>query len=274
MLRDFSEKKKRRAERKARKKVKRGPSLAALARKGVRIVFMVSGVAVSLAALFVGWEQLTASSYLRISDIRVEGNRQVGEKELLGLTAARGANIITFDVEDAGRRIETLPWVREVSIARKLPRSVSIKVRERKPMAMINLGELYYIDDEGVIFALADGNTGLNYPVLSGLDRRKLLQGDRESFELLEGGLELLRILKARTGLLAWDDISEVFLHSERGITLYTSARGIPVHLGKGGFEEKLYRSERVIYDLKRKGIKARRLEADYDGRVLVKLAI
>ena len=273
-MRDFSEKKKRPAERKARKKGKRSLPIAALARKAGRVLALVSGVAVSLAALYVGWQQLTASPYLRISHVRVEGNRQVKEEELVGLTEARGANIITFDVEDAGRRVESLPWVREVSLARELPGSVKIRVSEREPLAMINLGELYYIDDEGVIFAAADGNTGVNYPVLSGLDRGKLLRGERESFELLERGLELLRILKTRKGSLAWDDVSELFLDLEEGMTLYTSERGIPVHLGKGGFEEKLYRAERVIYDLNRKGIKSRRLEADYDDRVLVKVAI
>ena len=44
MLRDFSEKKKHRAERGTRKKVKRGSSLIMLAKKGAMAVLMISGI--------------------------------------------------------------------------------------------------------------------------------------------------------------------------------------------------------------------------------------
>ncbi len=130
-----------------------------------------------LALLLVGGALLAGrtvfhSGYFAIDKVQVENLHRLQEDEVVGLSDIRiGGNIFDLDLEAIGRKIAENPWVAEAEVQRVFPREVVITVREREPKAIINLGYLYYVDGEGEIFKVLNGDDRLDYPVLTGIDR-------------------------------------------------------------------------------------------------------
>ena len=272
---DFKRRRKRKAARSERKRRPLRIDASAVLRKGANIFFVMVGFTVTAALLQGCWMFLSTSGYFGLSHIIISGNDRVSREDvLLAGGLAEGRNIFSFNVKNLGREIEEIPWVREVLIERKFPDSLNIFIEERRPAAILKFEELYYVDAEGYVFAKADSETGWDFPVIAGIDKEKLISGDKNTFALMEKGIEFLNSIKGKEGRLSWHNVSELKISSDGGITVYPVGAGIPLYLGKKGLEERFARAEKVLSDLVDKGVKAKKLEADFDDRVLVKVAI
>ncbi len=108
----------------------------------------------------VRWSAISATATMgfRVNEVMVSGRQQT-EREILvkALNVARGAPILAFDIADAKRRVEALPWVRASTIERMLPDTILISIVEREPLALWQLdSKLHLIDAEGEVI-LNDG---------------------------------------------------------------------------------------------------------------------
>lgn len=101
---------------------------------------------------------VTATMGFRVNEVMVSGRQQTTREILVkALNVARGAPILAFDIADAKRRIEALPWVRASTIERMLPDTILISIVEREPLALWQLdSKLHLIDAEGEVI-LNDG---------------------------------------------------------------------------------------------------------------------
>ncbi len=108
---------------------------------------------VDRAAQQVRWGVIavTAEMGFRVEDVLVVGRSETPRKELLkAIRLARGAPILAFDPESAKERIEALPWVRAVSVQRRLPDTVFLRIIERRPLALWqHEGQFALIDYDG-----------------------------------------------------------------------------------------------------------------------------
>lgn len=274
-MQDLKIAKKRKAPKSERKKVNYKPDLVAAMKKSIN-VFIVTGAMVLSALIIQGcWSYLSTASYFALSDIRVGGNKVILRGDVMKVAGiANGDNIFSFDIDDMGRRIEEMPWVEEVSLERRFPDALFIEIKERTPLALIKVKDLYYVDRESYIYAKAKAETGLDFPIISGIDVKGLLAGDRKTFALLEKGINFLQTIKGREGTISWDSLSELIIDKKGGMTIYPVNAAIPLYLGENNFDERLKRAERVLSDLAAKGIRPRRVDVDFKDRALVKIAI
>ena len=274
-MRDYTKKNKKKAPRAFRKKPKKTIDIKRFFRKGLKVVVNFTIVVASAGVFYGCWLYVMTTPYFEVSKINIEGHSQVAREDILEAASLDGGtNIFSLNISDVGRWIEAVPWVNEVSMERVYPDALNIRIVERTPFALMNLGRFYYFDEGGNIFALANSSVGWNFPVFSGIDKGRLLEGDERTISLIDEGIGLLKLLKRSDGEISTEHIAELHLDSNSGITLYMVKGKPPVHLGRGDFERKLRHAQRVYSDLKRKGIRAARLEADFDDRVLVKVAI
>ena len=110
---------------------------------------------VMLIVLVIGWfgQVLLASRLLAVDRIVVHGTTRLssGELEVL-LHGIRGRNLLRIDLDDYRRRVLDSPWVADVSLWRRLPSTIEVRVIERVPMALARLGDhLYLVDRTGII---------------------------------------------------------------------------------------------------------------------------
>jgi cell division protein FtsQ len=94
---------------------------------------------------------LTANAGMRIKDIVIEGRANTPEPLLrAALGVNKGDPIIGFSLEQARMRIEKLPWVAYATVERRLPGTIVVALRERRPFAVWqNQGKYVLIDREG-----------------------------------------------------------------------------------------------------------------------------
>jgi len=224
------------------------------------------------AALSLGawqaWRWATASPAFALQEVRFNGLAHASESELLkrsGLSI--GDNIFKADLPRAARQIESHPWVADARIERRLPAALFIEVREHRPAALVQLGAMYVLDEEGKVFKRATPEDGLDVPVLTGISR-ELWQSRRSEMQLrLLAALHLLDVWRG-VGL-AVAQLSEVRLDEDGAFTLFAhDGDGLQeIRMGSGELSLKLRRLLQMRAALARRGERALRIDLDNPAR-------
>ncbi|PZM13635.1 cell division protein FtsQ/DivIB [Rhizobium tubonense] len=107
-----------------------------------------------------------------IEDVKVSGNDQTSEIEILQLLGLDGTtSLVALDVDAARKKIATLPWVENVEVRKVYPRTVEVKLRERQAYAIWQHGsELSLIEKNGSVIAPLRDNKFAALPLFVGRD--------------------------------------------------------------------------------------------------------
>lgn len=242
----------------------------------LRFVFrssvVLGGLAVIGGAAVFGVRSLLAAEYFQVRQVRVEAQQRVSEEQVVALSeVCPGTNIFALDLELIGRRIEQSPWIARAEVKRVFPNELLIRIQERQPKAIVRLDHLYYVDAEGEVFKSLSRGESLDYPVISGIERSELLKKPEAVRKRLLEALALLDKLGQRKvfGLTA---ISELAVDEKAGMTLFTHAGGVPVHIGQADFAPKLDRLERIYPELQQRLSGIQSIDLNVAQRVIVKL--
>ena len=210
--------------------------------------------------LFIGhwvYVHLLGDPYFRVREVEVEGSRKIPKETLLSLTVMEGMpNLFSVNLKEVVKRLESHPWIEQVRVRKVFPNKILIQIEERKPMAIIQLEELYYIDTKGVIFSPVGDRDEYNYPYLTGLTRQVLEKDPVEAKRLIMKALELLRIVDQEK-VPPLEEISEIHMEKTFGIQCFTKAEGVEVKMGWEDFGEKLKRLSLIWSDLRKRGFSA-----------------
>jgi cell division protein FtsQ len=235
----------------------------------------VLAVPLALWAGAAGWRAFRATDRLRIRDIRYAGLVHATADELSALSPVRpGDHLLLSDVEAMGRALSRHPWVRRVEIERAWPPALAVRVTERTAVALLDLGGLYLVDDEGNVFKRAAAGDGLDLPLVTGIARGDFVQRRAAVEPLLGHALALARAWR-EDGREKVARLSEIHADAD-GFTLYVGDEGTEVRLGSGDLPAKLSRLEQVLSTLGAEGKKAEVLHLDnrlHPSWVTVRLA-
>ena len=141
----------------------------------------VSGAILTFAVVVIATVFLM-SVFLRINDIRVEGNEHYTDEEIIkAIDIEQGDNLFFFDRFAAISRVfAKLPYVEEVSVTRELPDRVLIRVAECKALAYIAVGdENWTIDRNCKVLGKATAGELGSLIRIEGMDPGTLLIGER-----------------------------------------------------------------------------------------------
>ncbi len=255
-----------------RKKQKKPLNLRYLLRRCLRVGVGVFSVVLVVAGGFFLVQLLLASDQFRIDSIRVEGNQRLNKQTLVALSDVKpGMSTFSLDLDLIGRKIAENPWVKEARIQRIFPRQVSIHVIERVPVAIVNLGYLYYLDENGVVFKLLDGGDRLDYPVITGFDAAQLESGRRKDRLQLLKVVALVEELGSRSQF-GLHMVSEIHKEAGGGLSVYTLEDGVRIRLGIDNYNEKLDRLERIYTLLQPKMKMLDYIDLNVDEKVIVRI--
>jgi cell division protein FtsQ len=236
-------------------------------------------VAIGSGTLIVSGSLLTAqmlleSGYFSVNKVRVEHQARVSEGDILDMSdIVVGDGIFELDLHMIGSKIEENPWIESAEVERVFPDEVVIRVSEREPRAIVDLGYLYYLDESGEVFKMLDADDRLDFPVVTGIDREMMIDQQDEVQEWLLKSLSLMKQIEGRA-LFNLDDISEVYVDLEDGLTVYTRIGGVPVHLGHKAYVGKLDRLERIYADLEPRLRALEYIDLNVADRVIVKVDV
>jgi len=222
---------------------------------------------------FTVYQYIQRCGRLHVGEIKVMGCMNATEAELLSLAKVDfRASLIDLDLRGVSARLAEHPWVKRVKVRRDWARkALIIEVQERVPRAFILFEDLYLVDGQGEAFKKAEPKDGLDFPVLSGLQRQEVMGGDERAKNLIHQALELLEFLGQQKVFTA-QEVSEIHLSKQNGLTLFTLSGGIPIRLGSGGFPEKINCLAKVFPDLKPKFEGLESVDLNYPKKVVVKM--
>jgi cell division septal protein FtsQ len=214
--------------------------------------FLLSSAAA--AVLFTGlpayrrW--LRTDSSFRVRDVVVEGNDLVPAADLLRRADIRkGRTIWAVDRAAAEKRVRGNSFVERVTVYRGFPDVVRIRVIERKPVVLLRTGGRFYTLDRNRTLMPAPPGRCYTLPILSVEEIPETAVGGTVEDPRVSEGLAFLdRMLRDRPSL--YGRISEIQPDPRDGVVLTTSKGGVPVRIGRKGYEWKVRYLEAILNEM------------------------
>lgn len=157
----------------------------------------------------------TSAAGFAIEDVKVSGNAQTSEIDILQLLGLDGTtSLVAMDVNTARRRLADLPWVEDVDVRKVYPRTIEIRLKERDAFGIWQHGsELSLIEKNGSVIAPLRDNKFAALPLFVGRDAET---GAASFMEQLDAWPDIRSKVKAyvRISGRRWD------LHLNNGIII------------------------------------------------------
>lgn len=179
-----------------------------------------------------------------IKHVMINQCGHVSEKELLDLILLpRHQNIFLADLDLVRSRLESHPWISRALVRRQLPSSLIVRLEEHEPAAIIHLDAFYFLDAQGRVFKRVASTDAADFPVITGLGRADLLNGENTDGLLPRA----LKLAQAASGTAVFGGVSEVRIGPLGDMSLVTERDGLQVRIGSGEFDRKVRNLETLL---------------------------
>ena len=214
------------------------------------VSFGITAIGVFSLVLILGYHQLTNAGYFEVKEIVLKGLNRTREPDVIRLAGLnKPVNIFALRLGEMGEELKRHPWIKDVSLKRQMPETIIVEVVEHRPVALLDIGEIYYLDETGKPFKKLGTEEENGLPVVTGFTRLDLIQGEMETV------LDLLNILSERNDRVRVENIASIKYDRIRGITLRTREDNLLVEAGSKDYRVKFERLGRVLAHLKIEGL-------------------
>ncbi len=208
---------------------------------------------------------LNAQEMFELKGILIEGNHFVKNSEILErLSVDLSKSLFELNLETIAAQAKSHPFVKQVSVSRRLPDNLVIRIVEKRPVALLNRGSLALVDESGDALPGFDSVHLLDYPLITGIGAQQK--------EALNEVLDFITFAR-KNDFLLYAGISEISYTEETGIFFFLDENMLPVIVGNGGFYDKCTKLASVMSVLRKGGKLAQTKSIDlrFEGRVVVK---
>lgn len=255
-------------------KKKKSPNYKKIIPGFIKILFSVSLVSGMTYCSYLGAQYFARTPYLNIRQIKTGGLEKLSEDKIMGIINLNpDINILTVKLRNISSRLKSHPWIEEADVRREFPPGILIKIKERRPVAIVNREGLNYLDDKGTIFAGVIAGDSLDFPIFTGFDLADLKENRAGLGQELRNGLKLLKIIE-REKVFSAGNVSEINREKDGGFTIFTSNNALQIKIGNDNFSDKIRRLKHVLSDLKSGGTykHVECINLHYRDRVVVRL--
>lgn len=255
--------------------------------RGTAAVLLTAGTttAVVLGGLALSRWTKTSPAF-NLNALVVTGNGTVGKEEVITVSGLeRGRNIWSADLAETERRLMLDRRFERAALIRKLPGTVVLRVKERRPVAFVQLDRLYGLSEGAELIPLSPGNGLPDLPVITvGAPGDRPVPDDAvrqdRSFETLRDAmlvnpevgraLYLMRVLRTISPGL-YDELSEVHVSSEDDPIAYMVEGGLAIRFGTGHYPRKIEMLRRTVDELEADAIRTRLIDLRFKDQVIVR---
>jgi cell division protein FtsQ len=210
------------------------------------IVILAVATVLASAALVVS---IARSPYFQVRDVEVRGTTRVSSAQVMKLTGwPKPRSIFEIPIRRVEAALNRNPWV------------------ER---ALVHLEDLFYVDQEGVVFKRVTKGDGLNFPILTGLKEDEVTRP--EGHELLARALELQTLLEKEPRFRSI--VSEIHISKQLGFSVITMGRTREIRFGFDNFPLKMGSLNKLFDRLERQQLQARFIDLSFHNIIVVRPA-
>jgi len=179
-----------------------------------------------------------------------------------------GRNVFFVPLDERKKQLEEIPWVESAAVSRLLPDRLTVYIRERTPVAFVQIGSrIGLIDARGVLMDLPR-NTKYSFPVVRGVGEAEPLPTRTLRMKIYS---RLVRELDAE-GAQYSKDLSEVDLSDPEDVKVTTSDRAgsVLIHLGNEQFLERYKVYMAHVQEWRQQFHKLESVDLRYERQIIV----
>jgi cell division protein FtsQ len=200
---------------------------------------MMGLICLSLCFILV-YDVVTQCDFFRSKEIRIIGAKRLSEQEVLRQAGiSPPVNILAVNLNLVRKRLLRHPWIADAQVARELPDILTIRIREQKPLAILDLGGKFLINTRGEVFKAWTPSDPEDLPLVTGLtfsDIRLPHDSGSPAFDAL---MTTLNLGREEGAVLPNRQISRIQVDPDLGLTLYVLGGRKVVKLGYQDLKEK-----------------------------------
>jgi cell division protein FtsQ len=230
----------------------------------------------SFSAMFVaGYAAVISSDYFRTQNIEIKGRQRLTHEQVLTQAGLReGDNLLAVNLHLVRKKLLTHPWVSHAQVSREIPGTITVKIQEYQPLAVIDLGQRFLMNVHGRIFKEFGSEDSFNLPLVTGISYADISLGEDPLSPALESVLQVLRNCQDSNGALPVERVERVHFDPEMGLSITQREDQRLIKLGFDHYETKFIRLKRLLRHLQRSGQWQASKEIDLNNpdRVVVQL--
>ena len=217
-----------------------------------KILAVVAVVSTMSLIMVLAHDLVTQCNFFKARQITVSGNDRLDRTNVLNQAQiSNDSNILAVNLSLVRARLLGHPWIDDVDIRRKLPDTLSIFIKEQRPLAILDLGRKFVINTDGVIFKKWSPGDSNDLPVIGGLEFSDIDISGRRPSKPYQAVMSVLHLGRKKRTILPNHLIKKIRVDREIGITLYTSGNERVIKLGYTEFARKYRILEDVLAHLK-----------------------
>ncbi|UCD89990.1 MAG: FtsQ-type POTRA domain-containing protein [Desulfobacterales bacterium] len=225
-----------------------------------RFLFCIKAVIVVAALQFVSflfifsYDFLTQCDYFNAKSIVVTGANRITKKQVLNHARVyKGINILSVNLSMARKRLLSYSWVDDVEVSRELPDKITIKIKEHRPLAILDFGRKFIINTHGEVFKEMTVSDPSNLPAIKGLEFSDINVQGKPHSAAFSAVMEVLALGQKSESVLPYNIIKGIQVDREIGLTVFTSDRIKAVKIGYDDYPNKYARLKDVLLYLRKK---------------------
>lgn len=212
--------------------------------------------------------------HLESSDnIEIRGTRNVTRAQVLEVMGSDiGRNVFFVPLSDRKKQLEDIAWVESASVMRLLPDRLRIDIKERTPVAFVQIGpRVSLIDASGVVMDMpATRQTHYSFPVITGMQESEPLSTRAARMKTYSA---LVQDLDSEGGHYS-SALSEVDLSDPEDVKVIVpeSEGAVLLHLGSSDFlrRYKTFLAHVAEWRQQVPGQKLDSVDLRYEGQIVV----
>ena len=207
-----------------------------------------------------GLYRFLGGSLFTLRRFHISGNERARTEEILtALAPWKAGNLVTLDLAPLASQLQRLPWIERVTLAKKFPDGLSVRVAERKPVALLREGgQLFFLDARGIPIAPYDARS----------DRAEyvIVTGERSA---LPEAVALLEDLRVRSPDY-FSALSEIAALPDGGFGMMDSIFRRPVRVLRWDAPEKISALVKARGLIESRGWEARAIDLRFADRIVL----
>ncbi|MBR4641190.1 MAG: FtsQ-type POTRA domain-containing protein [Selenomonadaceae bacterium] len=188
--------------------------------------------------------------FFTLNEIRLDGAKYLTQEDILRIgDIYMGEQLFRLETDVVQSRLSKDLRIEEVSVRRKLPHTLEIKIKERRPLATIACDYGYLdLDTNGIVIDSYKTIKTMQIPMITGATLQDLYIGDEIDDELVKKILDFLKRLNEET----LNRLSEIAIVEADYIVMYSATeRPVQIRIGKlERLDEKARLTEDFLRDL------------------------
>jgi len=206
----------------------------------ITIIFLLIVTLISVS-IYYGKKWVSTSPLFIISGIEITGGELITKNSIVSsLEIMPEMRIFDIKTSELKNKILSNKLIKDVSVKRIYPSIISIKIKEKQPVAFVISKKSYLLDETGELLPMPEQIRVYDLPVITGIKNIETKLKKNENIDELKTIINILKLIK-KSEINLYNNISEINFKTSDLLVFYLYENAVPVYINKINLYDKFY---------------------------------